>query len=70
MFRHSISSQAVVFMIATFIAYWISHTIISEPNASVSLLTLIIIFILGGIAGACITIIYIRAKEEKEEEKK
>jgi prolipoprotein diacylglyceryltransferase len=70
MFRYSISFQAIVFMVVTFIAYWIAHTIIREPNASVSFLTIIIIFVLGGIAGACIAVIVIRAKEEKEEEKK
>ena len=70
MFRQQISYQAIVLMVATFIAYGIAHTSIKEPNASVSLLTLTIIFVLGVIAGVCGAVIFIKAKEEKEEEKK
>ena len=69
MFRYSISFQAVLFMIALFVAYWISHTLVRESNSTVSFFALAVIFILGGIVGSTITIIIMGIKEEKEEEK-
>jgi prolipoprotein diacylglyceryltransferase len=70
MFRYSISFQAVLFMIALFVAYWISHSLVREPNSTVSFFPLAVIFVLGGIVGSTITIIIMRMMEEKEEEKK
>ncbi|MHB8906656.1 MAG: hypothetical protein ACYC6D_11095 [Melioribacteraceae bacterium] len=69
MFRYSISFQAVLFMIALFVAYWISHTLVRELNSTVSFFSLAVIFVLGATAGSTVTIIIIRMIEEKEEEK-
>ena len=69
MFRYSISFQAVLFMAALFVAYWISHTLVRELNSTVSFFPLTVIFVLGGIVGSTITIIIMRMIEENEEEK-
>jgi len=70
MFRYSISFLAIFFMIAVVAAYTFMHYIVREPNSTVSFFQLILIFVFGGIAGSTITLILMRAKEEKEEEKR
>ncbi len=70
MLRYSFSFLAVIFMIAVFIAYWIMHVQVHTPNSTIDFLTLIVIFLLGAAAGVTATIVFIRTKEEAEEEKK
>jgi hypothetical protein len=69
MFRSSISIQAILFMVALFVAYWISHSLVTEPSSTVSFFVLAVVFILGGTAGSSVTVIIMRMFEEKEDEK-
>jgi len=69
MFRYSISFLAVIFMIALFIAYWIMHVEVHTPNSTIGFVPLIIICILGILAGAAATVIFMQYKEELKEEK-
>lgn len=69
MFRYNISFLAVVFMVALFIAYWIMHVEVNAPNSSIGFGSLITIVVLGGIAGSAVTVIFMRYREELNEEK-